>query len=78
MAELFARSDREEYASIARAEARRLFHGAPGLFSPFAVTLFEKVLALGAQQAEAAPAQQQQPAPEPAAERRSPGGLILP
>ena len=32
--------------AIARAEARRMFHSAPGMLSPFVVRLFEKVLAL--------------------------------
>ncbi len=50
MADLFERSNRPEQARIARAEARRLFHGAPGLFSPFGVKLFEKVLELSGPQ----------------------------
>ncbi|MGA9525778.1 MAG: hypothetical protein WBV82_30245 [Myxococcaceae bacterium] len=86
MADLFERSTRPEQARIARAEARRLFHGAPGLFSPFGVKLFEKVLELsgpqfGAPLAEGPEAQATTEAPNeegPAGERKSPGGLILP
>ncbi len=79
MADLFDRSGRAEQGRIARAEARRLFHGAPGLFSPFGVKLFEKVLALsgpqfGAPLAEGPEAQ----ADTQISEEKSPGGLILP
>ena len=86
MADLFDRSDRPEQARIARAEARRLFHGAPGLFSPFGVKLFEKVLALSGPQfgvplaegpeaqASTAPTREE----DLAQEKTSPGGLILP
>ncbi len=48
MADHFDRSGRAETALIARAEARRLFHRAEGLFSPFATALFEKILTLSA------------------------------
>lgn len=44
MARYFDATKRARKAEIARAEARRLFHDAPGLFSPFAQRLFEKVL----------------------------------
>jgi hypothetical protein len=77
-------------ARVARATARRMFHGAPGLFPPFAEQLFGKVLALmarppGARGASSAPAATgeggtgtgQGPEGGPG-ERRSPGGLILP
>ena len=46
MADFFDRTGRAEPAAIARAEARRMFHSAPGMLSPFVVRLFEKVLAL--------------------------------
>lgn len=77
-------------AQVARATARRMFHGAPGLFSPFAEHLFGKVLALmarppGARGAAQPPAGTREggtgagQSPEnPSGERRSPGGLILP
>jgi hypothetical protein len=55
MADLFDRGGRSGPATVARAEARRLFHGAPGLFSPFGVKLFEKVLALSGPQNEPTP-----------------------
>ncbi|HUM12223.1 MAG TPA: hypothetical protein VLT82_14855 [Myxococcaceae bacterium] len=76
----------QHLAQVARATARRLFHGSPGLFPPFAEQLFAKVLALMAR-----PPGARRPAhpgagvreegaddtPAPG-ERRSPGGLILP
>jgi len=77
-------------ARVARATARRMFHGAPGLFPPFAEQLFGKVLALmarprGARGAPQAPAATREGGPgagetpeNPPGERRSPGGLILP
>jgi hypothetical protein len=80
----------EHAAQVARATARRMFHGAPGLFSPFAEQLFGKVLALMArsQAGRQAPAAGTGGAEEgtgpasspesPPGERRSPGGLILP
>jgi hypothetical protein len=76
MGDLYERLGRNEAGRLAKAEARRLYHAAPGLFSPFAVRLFEKVLELTAR----APGQQRAE-PEratPESERRSPGGLILP
>ena len=77
-------------ARVARATARRMFHGAAGLFPPFAEQLFGKVLALMARPPGARGAAQPTAAtreggsgagqnPEsPPGERRSPGGLILP
>jgi hypothetical protein len=74
-------------ARVARATARRMFHGAPGLFPPFAEQLFGKVLALmaratGAREAPGATARDEEgtatPVDAPPGERRSPGGLILP
>ena len=74
-------------ARVARAAARRLFHGTPGLFPPFAEQLFAKVLALmarpaggrGAPPSAAGSEGSTAPSPEtPSGERRSPGGLILP
>jgi len=84
MADFLDRTGRQKQAHIARAEARRLFHDDNGEPSPFGYFLFEKVLLL-AQRAQAG-----QPLPQPGeqiqsneanpapAERRSPGGLILP
>lgn len=83
MADFFERTGRAPAARIARAEARRLFHGPEEPYSRFAEALFEKVVRLGeflapppdAERAAASPA----PAsPAPPSERRSPGGLILP
>lgn len=75
-------------ARVARATARRMFDGAPGLFPPFAEQLFGKVLAFMARPAGAARTAQPGAGireegigsgPEaPSGERRSPGGLILP
>lgn len=84
MADYFERSSRPREADIARAEARRLFHGAQEPFSRFAERLFEKVLALVAAagaRAGARPGADTGPAeaaPAPMLERRSPGGLIIP
>jgi hypothetical protein len=74
MGELYGRIGRPGTAQLAKAEARRLYHSAPGLFSPFAIRLFEKVLGLAAPppKSTAAPGRQKD------TERRSPGGLILP
>ncbi|WP_224245899.1 hypothetical protein [Hyalangium gracile] len=84
MADFFERTDRASAARVARAEARRLFHGPEEPFSRFAEAFFEKALRLSAAPAPApgAPsgahsAQPSSPAPA-ATERRSPGGLILP
>lgn len=80
----------EHAARVARATARRMFHGAPGLFPPFAEQLFGKVLTLMARSpatrgvapgGAGSAAQDTRPASSPEAppgERRSPGGLILP
>ncbi len=76
MAEFFERTGRAQPAMLAKAEARRLFHDAPGLFSRFGEGLYEKVLALMAHRAEeGAPAGG--PPPTPPAPT-SPGGIILP
>jgi hypothetical protein len=84
MADFFERTGRADPALVARAEARRLFHGPEEPFSRFAEYLFEKVLmsaladAVAQQSPDGAPAQQPA-APAPSAtERRSPGGLIIP
>jgi hypothetical protein len=82
MADYFARTERPHPAEIARAEASRLFHGSPGI-SSFGLKLFEKVLELSqrVRQGEALPTPAAVDAPEaaePASERRSPGGIILP
>jgi hypothetical protein len=83
MADFFERSARPEPAQVARAEARRLFHGPEEPFSRFAEFLFEKVLLSALAQAAAqgtAPGTSAPPAaPAPSTtERRSPGGLIIP
>ncbi|WP_164017327.1 hypothetical protein [Pyxidicoccus trucidator] len=90
MADYFERTARPREAELARAEARRLYHGAGEPLSRFAERLFEKVLALvaaaGARaeaqgaEATAAPGASTAPAATaaPSQERRSPGGLILP
>jgi hypothetical protein len=83
MADFFEHTGRSNPAQVARAEARRLFHGPEEPFSRFAEYLFEKVLlsalaqAVGPQPAPGAAAQPAAPAPS-ATERRSPGGLIIP
>ncbi|HME90712.1 MAG TPA: hypothetical protein VKE49_04760, partial [Myxococcaceae bacterium] len=72
-------------AQLARAEARRLFHGPTEPFSRFGEFLFEKVLWLS-QRARAGempqtpgPGETTAPQqPQASGERRSPGGLILP
>ncbi len=82
-ADLFERSGRAQVALLARAEARRLFHQAPGLTSRFAESLYTKLLqpnappgpALAA--GSAAPTSSEAP-PASSRERRSKGGLILP
>lgn len=73
-----------EPAQVARAEARRLFHGVQEPPSRFMEALYEKALALelmsrGATSAKPpGPASSAEPAHSPSPERRSPGGLILP
>jgi hypothetical protein len=80
-ADLFARTGRVHAAQVARAEARRLFHGTPGVFSRFAEALYGKLLQVAARRPGPGPAEKT-PAPagaaSPPAERRTPGGLILP
>lgn len=81
MAELFELTSRPEPGSIARAEARRLFHLAGGI-SRFSELLFEKVLIL-LQQASSGqrlpePGDRLSPQGPAGPEPRSPGGLILP
>ncbi len=84
MASFFQRTGRERRAQIARAEARRLFHGPAEAMSRFAEFLFEKVLWLSQRRAPGeesepnAPAAAAPQSPQPPGERRSPGGLILP
>jgi hypothetical protein len=78
----------EHAARVARATARRMFHGGAALLPAFAEQLFAKVLALlgrppGARGAAPGGGTREEgagaAAPEsPAGERRSPGGLILP
>ena len=75
-ADVFEKTGRVGAAQLARAEARRLFHQAPGVFSRFAEALYGKLLrhvpppSAGAGEAKAAPVS--------ASERRTKGGLILP
>ncbi|SEL96167.1 hypothetical protein SAMN05444354_11046 [Stigmatella aurantiaca] len=78
MADFFERGGRAPVAQVARAEARRLFHGPEEPFSRFAERLFEKLLQLAGPQMGALPpvGAPQPPAPSPG--KRSPGGLILP
>jgi hypothetical protein len=87
VAEALERRGARHLAQVARATARRLFHGSPGLLPPFAEQLFAKVLALmgrprGAAQPGAGLREEgggERANPEaPPGERRSPGGLILP
>ena len=83
MADYFERSGRAHAAQVARAEARRLFHGPEEPFSRFAERLFEKAMRVAASEAAPPGSTQAGPAstaaPPPAStERRSPGGLILP
>ncbi|WP_223634854.1 hypothetical protein [Corallococcus sp. EGB] len=79
MAAFFDATGRALQASIARGEARRLFHGLEEPFSRFAETLFAKVVVLAAAGAQAQAATGPEAAPAaPTGERRSPGGLILP
>ncbi len=81
MASFFEGTKRDRQAQIARAEARRMFHGTVEPFSRFGEFLFEKVLWLSQRgRAGEAPKNAAEPPPEPAAptEHRSPGGLILP
>ena len=90
VAAALARRGAEHAAQVAWATARRMFHGAPGLFPPFAEQLFGKVLALMARPLGARGSSSSGKATgvdgggtgptrdAPAGERRSPGGLILP
>ena len=90
VAAALARRGAEHAAQVARATARRMFHGAPGLFPPFAEQLFGKVLALmarprGARGSSSSGASTGEDGAgtgptrdAPTGERRSPGGLILP
>jgi hypothetical protein len=79
-ADVFERLGRIHPARVARAEARRLFHGTPGVFSRFAEALYGKLLQPGASpsgEAASPPKPAGAPSPPPS-ERRTPGGLILP
>lgn len=84
MADFFERTGRPAPAQVARAEARRLYHGPEEPFSRFAERLFERALVLAMAQASAPGAPGAAPTAQPASpspastERRSPGGLILP
>jgi len=78
-ADVFERTGRPRAAQLARAEARRLFHQAPGVFSGFAEALYGKLLRhvspVGAGEAGAAQPEAAAVGPQ---ERRTKGGLILP
>ncbi|MGE6759194.1 hypothetical protein ACQKGO_14325 [Corallococcus interemptor] len=85
MAAFFDATGRALQGSIARGEARRLFHGLDEPFSRFAETLFAKVVVLAAAGAQARLEASREgtpgteaPSATPSGERRSPGGLILP
>jgi hypothetical protein len=75
-------SGRTHQAQVARAEARRLFHQAPGLFSRFAEALYTKLLQPAARPSASVPGPGAAASPKETAasatERRSKGGLILP
>jgi len=79
-ADVFEKTGRPHAAAMARAEARRLFHQAPGVFSRFAEALYGKLLQHlpATSGAPAAAGTGTAAAPAAAAERRSKGGLILP
>jgi len=81
-ADVFERSGRAHAAQVARAEARRLYHGTPGVFSRFAEALYGKLIQVAPAPGPTRPGA---PAPlgpaaaqAPPSERRTPGGLILP
>ncbi len=76
-AELFEKTRRGHAAQLARAEARRLFHQAPGVFSRFAEALYGKLLRHVPGVSGARP-NEGDTAPSAPTERRSKGGLILP
>lgn len=78
MARFFERTERERAAAMARAEARRLFHGTDPWKSPFADFLFEKVLVLAKQMQAGGDLPEASAASSKDEERRSPGGIILP
>jgi hypothetical protein len=73
MAAVLEGTRRTHAAQVARAEARRLYHQASGVFSRFAESLYGKLL-----QPSGPGAPNEAPAPEASTERRSKGGLILP
>jgi hypothetical protein len=76
MADVLEGTHRAHAAQVARAEARRLYHQAPGVFSRFAEALYAKLL-----QPPGPPAALDKatpPTPALPTERRSKGGLILP
>lgn len=82
IADVFERSGRTHAAEVARAEARRLYGGTPGVFSRFAEALYGKLLQVaprtGAPRAAASAPPGPAGAQAPPSERRTPGGLILP
>lgn len=79
LAGVFEETGRRPAALLARAEARRLFHQAPGVFSRFAEALYRKLLQPSARPPGPDTADAGAPAaPAAPPERRSKGGLILP
>jgi hypothetical protein len=79
LADVLQRTQRAHAAEVARAEARRLYHQAPGGFSRFAEALYTKLLQPQAPLPPAAQPDKAAPsAPALPTERRSKGGLILP
>lgn len=79
MAEVFEANGRGDTAQAARDEAAALNAQTDNTPAPFFVVMFEKVLMLSTQAAAIQAAKEQaQGAPDVPAERRSPGGLILP
>lgn len=83
MADVFEGTGRAHPAQVARAEARRLFHGPTEPPSRFAERLYEKVLQLARMPRKGAgpapeTAKAAEESPTPSSEQRSPGGLIIP
>jgi hypothetical protein len=76
MADVFQTTGRGPASQLARAEARRLFHQAPGVFSRFAEALYGKLLRQLPASSGSAERAETGPAAPP--ERRTKGGLILP
>jgi hypothetical protein len=76
LADVFDGTQRGPKAALARAEARRLYHQPPGLFSRFAEALYTKLLPKTSLAGVETPGHS--PASPSPSERRSKGGVILP